>query len=155
MKKIITLSIALLAFTFSNAQETTKTTKKTTTKTTKTTKTTLPKVEGAGMVFVSETIDYGTVAANSDGKREFVFTNNGNKPLIITNASGSCGCTIPSYSKEPIAPGAKGVIGVKYDTSRAGQPFTKTVTITSNAAGTPSKTLTIKGNVLAAEAPKS
>ena len=155
MKKIITLSIALLAFTFSNAQETTKTTKKTTTKTTKTTKTTLPKVEGAGMVFVSETIDYGTVAANSDGKREFVFTNNGNKPLIITNAQGSCGCTVPTYSKEPIAPGAKGVIGVKYDTSRAGQPFTKTVTITSNAAGTPSKTLTIKGNVLAAEAPKS
>jgi hypothetical protein len=155
MKKIITLSIALLAFTFSNAQETTKTTKKTTTKTTKTTKTSLPKVEGAGMVFVSETIDYGTVAANSDGKREFVFTNNGNKPLIITNATGSCGCTVPTYSKEPIAPGAKGVIGVKYDTSRAGQPFTKTVTITSNAAGTPSKTLTIKGNVLAAEAPKS
>jgi hypothetical protein len=155
MKKIITLSIALLAFTFSNAQETTKTIKKTTTKTTKTTKTTLPKVEGAGMVFASETIDYGTVAANSDGKREFVFTNNGNKPLIITNATGSCGCTVPTYSKEPIAPGAKGVIGVKYDTSRAGQPFTKTVTITSNAAGTPSKTLTIKGNVLAVEAQKS
>ena len=151
MKKLITLSIALLAFTFSNAQETTKIAKKTT----KTTKTTLPKVEGAGMVFESETIDYGTVAANSDGKREFVFTNNGNRPLIITNATGSCGCTVPSYSKEPIAPGAKGVIGVKYDTSRAGQPFTKTVTITSNAAGIPSKTLTIKGNVLAAEAPKS
>ena len=155
MKKIITLSIALFAFTFSNAQETTKITKKTTTKTTKTTKTTLPKVEGAGMVFASETIDYGTVAANSDGKREFVFTNNGNKPLIITNATGSCGCTVPTYSKEPIAPGAKGVIGVKYDTSRAGQPFTKTVTITSNAAGFPSKTLTIKGNVLAVEGQKS
>ena len=158
MKKLITLSIALLAFTFSNAQETTKitkSTKKTTTKTTKVTTPALPKVEGAGMVFVSETIDYGTVAANSDGKREFVFTNNGNKPLIITNAQGSCGCTVPTYSKEPIAPGAKGVIGVKYDTSRAGQPFTKTVTITSNAAGVPTKTLTIKGNVLAAEAPKS
>ena len=159
MKKLITLSIALLAFTFSNAQETTKITKKTTKKTTKTTTKTataaLPKVEGAGMVFDNETIDYGTVAANSDGKREFVFTNNGNKPLIITNAIGSCGCTVPSYSKEPIAPGAKGVIGVKYDTSRAGQPFTKTVTITSNAAGIPSKTLTIKGNVAAAEAAKS
>jgi len=155
MKKLITLSIALLAFTFSNAQETTKktTTKKTTT--TKTTAVVTPKVEGAGMVFVSETIDYGTIAANSDGKREFVFTNNGNKPLIITNATGSCGCTVPTYSKEPIAPGAKGVIGVKYDTSRAGQPFTKTVTVTSNAAGSPSKVLTIKGNVLAADAPKS
>ena len=155
MKKLITLSIALLAFTFTNAQETTKITKTTKTKTTKTTTVTMPKVEGAGMVFVSETIDYGTVAANSDGKREFVFTNNGNKPLIITNATGSCGCTVPTYSKEPIAPGAKGVIGVKYDTSRAGQPFTKTVTITSNATGTPSKTLTIKGTVLAADAPKS
>ena len=151
MKKLITLSIALLAFTFSNAQETTKITKKIT----KTTKTTLPKVEGAGMVFETETIDYGTVAANSDGQREFVFTNNGNKPLIITNAQGSCGCTVPTYSKEPIAPGAKGVIGVKYDTSRAGQPFTKTVTITSNAAGVPTKTLTIKGTVLAAETQKS
>jgi hypothetical protein len=155
MKKLITLSIALLAFTFTNAQETTKISKKITTKTTKTTKTALPKVEGAGMVFESETIDYGTVAANSDGKREFVFTNNGNKPLIITNAQGSCGCTVPTYSKEPIAPGAKGVIGVKYDTSRAGQPFTKTVTITSNAAGFPTKTLTIKGTVLAAETQKS
>lgn len=157
MKKLFTLSIALLAFTFSNAQETSKAKKssKKVVATTKTTTPALPKVEGAGMVFVSETIDYGTVAANSDGKREFVFTNNGNKPLIITNAVGSCGCTVPTYSKEPIAPGAKGVIGVKYDTSRAGQPFTKTVTITSNAAGTPSKTLTIKGNVLALEAPKS
>lgn len=157
MKKIITLSIALLAFTFSNAQETSKTKKtvKKATPTTKTTSTAAPKVEGAGMVFVSETIDYGTVAANSDGKREFVFTNNGNKPLIITNATGSCGCTVPTFPKEPIAPGAKGVIGVKYDTSRAGQPFSKTVTITSNAAGTPSKVLTIKGTVLAADAPKS
>jgi hypothetical protein len=160
MKKIITLSIALLAFTFSNAQETTRTKKTrkkatTTTTTTKTTVATTPKVEGAGMVFANETIDYGTVAANSDGKREFVLTNNGNKPLIITNATGSCGCTVPTFPKEPIAPGAKAVIGVKYDTSRAGQPFTKTVTVTSNAAGTPSKVLTIKGNVLAVDAPKS
>lgn len=159
MKKIITLSIALLAFTFSNAQETTKnkkSIKKTVVKTTKTTAATTvvaqPKIQGAGMAFVSETIDYGTVAANSDGKREFVFTNNGNKPLIITNATGSCGCTVPTFPKEPIAPGAKAVIGVKYDTTRAGQAFTKTVTITSNAAGTPSKVLTIKGNVLAADA---
>jgi len=151
MKKIIALSIALLAFTFSNAQETskvTKSTKKVKAKTTKTTVASLPKVDGAGMYFESETIDYGTIAANSDGKREFVFTNNGNKPLIITNAQGSCGCTVPTYSKEPILPGGKGVIGVKYDTSRAGQPFDKTVTITSNAEGFPTKALKIKGTVL-------
>ena len=154
MKKLITLSIALLAFTFSNAQETTKSTKKITAKTTKATTPALPKVEGAGMVFVNETIDYGTIAHNADGKREFVFTNNGNKPLIITNTQGSCGCTVPTSPKEPIAPGAKGVIGVKYATDRVG-PFTKTVTVTSNAAGQPTKTLTIKGTVLGDDAPKS
>lgn len=157
MKKIITLSIALLAFTFSNAQETSKikkTAKKTTT--TKTTVTTAkaapvkvytPQVEGAGLVFSSETIDYGTIAYKADGNRKFEFTNNGNKPLIIASATGSCGCTVPSAPKEPIAPGGKGSIGVKYATDRVG-PFTKTVTVTSNAEGQPTKTLTIKGTVL-------
>ncbi|MBP6757919.1 MAG: DUF1573 domain-containing protein [Flavobacterium sp.] len=157
MKKLITLSIALLAFTFSNAQETTKSTKvtkKTTVKTTKTTTPALPKVEGAGMVFVSETIDYGTIAHNADGNRKFEFTNNGNKPLIITNTQGSCGCTVPTTPKEPIAPGAKGFIGVKYATDRIGA-FTKTVTVTSNAEGQPTKVLTIKGTVLGDDAPKS
>jgi hypothetical protein len=100
------------------------------------------------MAFVSETIDYGTIAHNADGKREFVFTNNGTKPLIITNTQGSCGCTVPTSPKEPIAPGAKGIIGVKYATDRVGA-FTKTVTVTSNAAGQATRVLTIKGTVLA------
>ena len=152
MRKIVTLAFLLvLGVTASNAQETSKAVKKIKAKTTAAS---TPKVDGAGMVFVTETIDYGTVAYNSDGRREFVFTNNGNKPLIITNVQSTCGCTVPTYPKEPIAPGAKGVIGVKYDTSRAGQAFTKTVTLTTNAA-VPSKTLTIKGNVLAADATKS
>ncbi|ENG5659135.1 DUF1573 domain-containing protein [Flavobacterium psychrophilum] len=107
----------------------------------------LPKVEGAGMVFENETIDYGTIAHNAEPNRQFVFTNNGNKPLIITNTQGSCGCTVPTTPKEPIAPGAKGIIGVKYATDRVG-PFTKTVTVSSNAEGMPSKILTIKGTVL-------
>ena len=149
MKKIIALAmLVVLGAATSNAQETSKKLKATNTKVA------TAKVNGAGMVFVTETIDYGNVAYNSDGRREFVFTNNGNKPLIITNAQGSCGCTVPTYPKAPIAPGAKGVIGVKYDTSRAGQAFTKTVTLTTNAV-VPSKTLTIKGNVLAAGTSKS
>lgn len=149
MKKIFLLvALTVLGVTTSNAQTAKKATKKAVEA-----KITTPKVDGAGMVFESETIDYGTIAHNADGKREFVFVNNGNKPLIITSASGSCGCTVPTYPKEPIAPGAKAIIGVKYDTSRAGQPFSKTVTITSNAEGMPSKTLTIKGNVLAAATP--
>jgi len=146
MKKIILLA-ALVVFgvTTSKAQETTKKIKATATK--------MAKVNGAGMVFENETIDYGTIAHNADGNRQFVFTNNGNKPLIITNTQGSCGCTVPTTPKEPIAPGAKGVIGVKYATDRVGQ-FTKTVTVTSNAEGQPTKTLTIKGTVLADDAPK-
>ncbi|MFV8464567.1 DUF1573 domain-containing protein [Flavobacterium sp. LB1P62] len=149
MKKIVTLVLLLvLGVTASNAQETSKVTKKI--KAT-TAKVSTPKVDGAGMVFVTEVIDYGTIAHNADGKREFVFTNNGNKPLIITNTQGSCGCTVPTTPKEPIAPGAKGIIGVKYATDRVGA-FTKTVTVTSNAAGQPTKVLTIKGTVLGDDA---
>ena len=151
MKKIIALSIALLAFTFSNAQETSKAVKKSAKKTAAVS---LPKVEGAGMVFDTETIDYGTIAHNADGNRKFEFTNNGNKPLIITNTQGSCGCTVPTTPKEPIAPGGRGSIGVKYATDRVG-PFTKTVTVTSNAEGMPTKVLTIKGTILDDAAPKS
>ena len=147
MKKIFLLAtLTILSVTTSNAQAAKKETKKAVT-----TKVETPKVEGASMVFVSETIDYGTIAHNADGKREFVFTNNGNKPLIISNAAGSCGCTVPTYPKEPIAPGAKAVIGVKYATDRVGA-FTKTVTLTTNATE-PTKTLTIKGTVLADPTP--
>ena len=147
MKKIFLLAtLTILSVTTSNAQAAKKETKKAVTA-----KVEIPKVEGASMVFVSETIDYGTIAHNADGKREFVFTNNGNKPLIISNATGSCGCTVPTYPKEPIAPGAKAVIGVKYATDRVGA-FTKTVTLTTNATE-PSKTLTIKGTVLADPTP--
>ena len=147
MKKIFLLAtLTILSVTTSNAQAAKKETKKVIPA-----KVEAPKVEGASMVFVSETIDYGTIAHNADGKREFVFTNNGNKPLIITNATGSCGCTVPTYPKEPIAPGAKAVIGVKYATDRVGS-FTKTVTLTTNATE-PTKTLTIKGTVLADPTP--
>ncbi|MBK0370313.1 DUF1573 domain-containing protein [Flavobacterium agrisoli] len=143
MKKIVLLALfAVLGVTTSNAQTKSKSTAAK-----------VAKVDGAGMVFENEVIDYGTIAHNADGKREFVFTNNGNKPLIITNTQGSCGCTVPTTPKEPIAPGAKGIIGVKYATDRVGA-FTKTVTVTSNAAGQPTKTLTIKGTVLP-DAPKS
>lgn len=107
-----------------------------------------PSVDGAGMVFDTETIDYGNVDYNADGKREFVLTNNGSKPLIITNAQGSCGCTVPSFPKDPIAPGAKAVIGVKYSTDRVGA-ISKSITITSNAVGQETKVVFIKGNVLA------
>lgn len=149
MKKIIFMvaAVAFLGTYSATAQEVAANAKTEIKKEKKEKKAKLPKVEGAGMVFESETIDYGTIPHNADGKREFVFVNNGNKPLIISNTQGSCGCTVPVTPKDPIKPGAKGVIGVKYATDRVG-PFTKTVTVTSNAEGMPTKVLTIKGTIL-------
>ncbi|WP_395053165.1 DUF1573 domain-containing protein [Flavobacterium sp.] len=149
MKKIVLVALlAIFSLTTANAQTKAKKTKKAVTSKVATPKT--PTVEGAGMLFESDVIDYGTIPHNADGKREFVFVNNGNKPLIITSANGSCGCTVPTYPKEPIAPGEKAVIGVKYDTNRAGQPFEKTITLKSNAVQGETKLLTIKGTVLPA-----
>ena len=83
------------------------------------------------MDFEQTTVDYGTIQQNSDPLRTFSFKNTGNTPLIITGARGSCGCTVPSYPKKPIAPGETAVIEVRYDTKRVG-PFRKSVRITTN-----------------------
>ena len=154
MKKIVLLALlTVFGVATSNAQAKKAAVKSTAKKEAAMVKAETPKVEGAGMAFENETIDYGTLPHNADGKREFVFVNNGTKPLVITNATGSCGCTVPTFPKEPIAPGAKAIIGVKYATDRVGA-FTKTVTVTSNAEGMASKVLTIKGTILADETPK-
>jgi Protein of unknown function (DUF1573) len=99
------------------------------------------------MSFESEVVEYGTIEQGADGVREFKFTNNGKEPLIISNARGSCGCTVPTWPKEPIKPGESSVIKVKYDTKRLGA-INKSVTITSNAA-TPTKVVRIKGKIIA------
>ncbi len=103
--------------------------------------------------FEKEEIDYGTIDQNADGTRQFVFTNEGKEPLIINNATGSCGCTVPTWPREPIAAGEKGIIKVQYDTKRTGS-FTKSVTINSNAK-TPEKVLRIKGFVKKVEPAKT
>lgn len=98
------------------------------------------------MKFERDTIDYGTIPHNSDGYRSFKFVNVGKEPLIIKEAHGSCGCTVPTAPKEPIQPGQSSEVKVHYATDRIG-PFLKTVTLTSNA--NPNiKVLVIKGNVL-------
>jgi hypothetical protein len=99
------------------------------------------------------TVDYGTITQGDNGSREFELTNTGNAPLIISNATGSCGCTVPQWPKEPIMPGQKSAIKVHYDTNRLGS-FTKTVTVVSNAANN-TDVLQIKGNVLAKEGAKA
>ena len=96
--------------------------------------------------FDTEVMDYGEIAHNSDGNRVFKFKNIGKAPLIITQVKGSCGCTVPTKPEEPIMPGETGEIKVKYATNRIG-PFSKTVTITSNAFES-TKVLKVKGRVL-------
>ena len=98
---------------------------------------------GAQMKFASTTVNYGTITQNSDPIRTISFINDGTEPLIIKSAKGSCGCTIPTFPKEPIMPGASAEIKIKYDTKRLGA-INKTVTIQSNAGV---KILKVKGNI--------
>lgn len=108
-------------------------------------------VSAQKMEFETVDINYGEIAKGSEPNREFVFTNTGTAPLIITKSQGSCGCTIPTTPTEPIMPGAKGRIPVRYDTQRVGQ-FTKNVTLTTNAPGQETFVLTIHGTVKAEDA---
>lgn len=103
---------------------------------------------GAQISFDKEVHDYGTIEYGANGVCTFTFKNDGNAPLIISNAKGSCGCTVPSWPKEPIAPGASAEISVKYDTKRPGA-INKSVTITSNATNSPTKVIRIKGSIKA------
>lgn len=102
--------------------------------------------KGAKIEFSKDVHDYGSVKYAADGTCTFEFKNTGTEPLIISQAQGSCGCTVPEWPKEPINPGKSGVLRVKYDTTRPGN-FSKTVTITSNAVNEPSKVVSIKGIV--------
>lgn len=96
--------------------------------------------------FEEETINYGTINQNDNGIRVFKFKNTGKSPIVISKIKTSCGCTVPTYSKEPILPGSSGTIEVKYATNRLGK-FSKSLTIYSNA-DKPQKRIQIKGNVV-------
>ena len=89
--------------------------------------------------------DYGTVAFGGDGVCTFKFTNTGKEPLILQQPQSSCGCTVPTWPKEPVLPGASSEIQVTYNTKKAG-PISKTVTVRSNAK-TNTVVLRISGTV--------
>jgi len=135
MKKLITFVFAITLFVgaTANAQEDAK----------------KSDLKGAQIEFDKEVIDYGQVEYASNGEREFIIKNIGDAPLIITRTKGSCGCTVPTKPSEPILPGKTGIMKVKYDTKRANQPFSKSITVTSNAVNFPTKVVKIKGKVLA------
>ena len=100
------------------------------------------------ITFDKDVHDFGKIEFAGNGTYEFRFKNTGKEPLIISDAKGSCGCTVPTFPKNtPIMPGNFEFIKVTYDTKRPGS-FTKTVTIKSNAK-TGDKVITIKGVVQA------
>ena len=96
--------------------------------------------------FEVEEYNFGTIKQGESVTYEYVFTNVGKEPLIITNAVGSCGCTVPIWPKEPLKKGEKGTIKVTFNSAGKSGLIDKTVSITSNAK-TPNKQLHIKGNI--------
>lgn len=96
------------------------------------------------MAFKMESHDFGVIPEGPAADYEFSFTNKGKEPITLQQVSASCGCTTPSYSKEPVLPGKTGTIKASYNTQGRPGPFTKTITVMSNVG---IKTLSIKGEV--------
>jgi hypothetical protein len=82
--------------------------------------------------FVEEEHDFGLLVDGEKVSYSFVFTNTGDAPLIISNAKGSCGCTVPNWPKNPIAPGETGNIDVSFNSSGRKGIQNKAVTLTAN-----------------------
>lgn len=97
------------------------------------------------IIFASTVHDYGTIVQASDGTCEFKFTNKGKAPIVLNDVKASCGCTVPEWTRTPVAPGEKGTIKVTYNTNNMGA-FSKSITVNSNAVNNP-LVLIIKGNV--------
>ena len=131
MKKLVLLATLFLSIIAVNAQDVKKQSK-----------------NGPEISFKTTLHEYGDIYVDGDGTYLFEFTNTGNEPLILTKPISSCGCTVPSWPKEPILPGESNSIKVTYNTHKIGV-FNKTVTVKSNAQKEPSVMLRIKGNVIA------
>ena len=117
--------------------------------------------------FTEEVHQFGTLKEGDPAVYTFTFKNVGKKPLIITNASASCGCTVPEWGvkaadgtikPQVIAPGKKGKITVKYDTNGKSGPFTKQIWIDSNGVPSPGQQryeIKIAGTVTPKAAPSA
>lgn len=97
------------------------------------------------MSFDDLQFDFGDISQGTHVDHLFTFTNTGDAPLVITNARSSCGCTIPEYTREAVAPGEKGELLVKFDGSGRGT-VNKTITLSTNTEEG-SERLRIKANV--------
>lgn len=177
MKKILVIALAVVYVGFASAQSKTTAPQKATTVTkdahdhsghdhsghdhshdapakTEQTAVAPPSPNAPKIAFKEESYDFKEVPEGPQVTHEFKFTNTGKEPLILSNVRASCGCTTPSWPKEPILPGKDGNILVTYNTQGRPGPFTKTITINSNATD-PNKVITIKGEVIKEDPNKS
>ena len=98
------------------------------------------------MVFEKDVHDFGKIVEGEKVSYSFKFKNTGKVDLIISDAKGSCGCTVPQWPKNPVAPGADGVVDVTFNSSGKSGMQNKTVTLITNAIPN-TKVLTITGEV--------
>ncbi|MGH1339342.1 MAG: DUF1573 domain-containing protein [Aureispira sp.] len=95
--------------------------------------------EAAQITFEEEVFDFGDIVEGDAVEHVFKFTNTGKNPLIINNARGSCGCTVPEWPRDPIAPGQDGEIQVKFNSRGKQGEQNKSITISANTL--PNKTV--------------
>lgn len=107
----------------------------------------------AKMTFDTEEHDFGTIQQGDKVSYDFKFKNTGEADLVITQAKGSCGCTVPDYPKTPIKVGAPGTIKVSFNSRGKHGETSKTVTIMCNTAEG-NKILKIKANIEVPEGTK-
>lgn len=106
----------------------------TTTETSVVTDAQTPSTQLPVMTFDKTTHDFGTIKEGEAQQTVFTFTNTGSAPLIITNATSSCGCTVPDYPKNtPIAPGDSGQLTVNFNGTGMNK-VTKTIRVEANTA---------------------
>ena len=99
------------------------------------------------MDFQETTYDFGEIEEGTVAEHEFIFTNNGNQALLLSSVKASCGCTTPSWTREPVLPGKTGHVKASYNSKNRPGGFNKTITITSNASKA-TQVLYIKGTAV-------
>jgi uncharacterized protein (DUF58 family) len=104
--------------------------------------------------FKNESHDFGKIEEGVQATYTFEFTNTGTAPVVISNASASCGCTTPDWTKDPVMPGKTGKVTASFNSQGRPGNFSKTVTVVSNSE-TPQIVLSIKGEVNQKGAEKS
>lgn len=104
--------------------------------------------------FETDNHAFGEIKQGEKVSYDFKFKNTGKSPLIISSVSGSCGCTVPEYSKDPVKPGMEGVVKLSFDSEGKSGMTSKTVTILANTIPN-TKVLTISADIITPEIEKA